>query len=79
MVDENGLAKFDNSKVALSEWNKLSDKDYFVTINTGSARKADRNNLLQCNDPIDRRIASFKDKTIEVQCRLIGEPSSPVN
>ena len=78
LVDGNGLAKFNNSKVALSDWNKLSDKNYFVTINTVSARKADQNNLVECDDPISRRVESFKDKTIEVRCRLIGELFEPV-
>ena len=73
-VDANNEARFKNVRVPLSDWNRLADKNYFVTINTFSARKADENNLLDCNDPIDRRIESFRGETIEVRCGLIGEP-----
>jgi hypothetical protein len=76
LVDRNNVARFDDSTIPLSDWNRLSDKNYFVTINTVSARKAAKNNLLDCTDPINR-IESLKDKTIEVQCSLIGEPSAP--
>jgi hypothetical protein len=73
MVGGDNVARFDRSKVPLSDWNRLSDKNYFVTINTVSARKAANDNLLDCDDPISRRIESFKGNTIEVRCRLIGE------
>jgi hypothetical protein len=73
-VDGNNEARFKNVKVPLSDWDRLADKDYFVTINTFSARKADENNLLDCDDPMSRRIGSFRGKTIEVRCGLIGEP-----
>lgn len=72
-VDANNVATFKNVRVPLSDWNRLADKNYFVTINTVSARKADQNNLLDCDDPMDRRIETFKGKTIEVRCGLIGE------
>ncbi len=72
LVDANNIARFDHSKVPLADWNRLADKDYFVTINTVSARKADQDNLLYCNDPISR-IESFRERTIEVQCRLGDE------
>jgi hypothetical protein len=71
------VARFDKGTVLLSDWNRLADKDYFVTINTVSARKADSNNLLWCADPMSQRIQSFAGKTITVQCRLIDEPSAP--
>jgi len=73
-VDANNEARFKNVRVSLSDWNRLADKNYFVTINTFSARKADENNLLACDDPMSRRIESFRGKTIEVRCGLIGEP-----
>jgi hypothetical protein len=79
LVDSSGVARFDNTKVPLADWNRLSDRNYFVTINLFSARKAVSNNLLDCADPIDRRIETFRDRTIEVQCRLIGEPDAPTN
>jgi hypothetical protein len=77
LVDQNSVARFDDSRVPLSDWQRLSDKNFFITINTVSARKADKNNLLECDDPISRRIESFKGKTIEVRCKLIAEPPSP--
>lgn len=42
MVDGNNVARFDGSRVPLNDWNRLSDKNYFVTINTVSARKLQR-------------------------------------
>jgi hypothetical protein len=77
LVDGNFVARFDNGSVLESDWNRLSDKNYFVTINTVSARKVAANNLLDCADPMSQRIQSFAGKTIDVQCKLIGEPSVP--
>ena len=72
-VDANNEVRFRSVRVPLSDWNRLADKNYFVTINIVSARKADKNNLLDCDDPMSRRIESFRGKTIEVRCGLIGE------
>jgi len=77
LVESSEVARFDHTRVPLSDWNRLSDKNYFVTINVFSARKVVSNNLLDCSDPLDRRIETFKDRTIEVQCWLIGEPDAP--
>lgn len=78
LVDISWVAQFDHTKVPLSDWNRLSDKNYFVTINTVSARKIVSDNLLDCADPMSRRIETFRDRTIEVQCWLIGEPDAPI-
>ena len=56
LVDANNVATFKNVRVPLSDWKRLGDKNYFVTVNTVSARKADKNNLLDCDDPMDRKI-----------------------
>jgi hypothetical protein len=77
LVDGNRVARFDRTRVPLSDWNRLSDKNYFVTINTVSARKIVSDNLLDCADPISRRIDTFRDRTIEVQCWIIGEHDAP--
>ena len=77
LVDSSEVARFDHTRVPLIDWNRLSDKNYFVTINVFSARKVVSNNLLDCADPIDRRIETFRDRTIDVQCWLIGEPDAP--
>jgi hypothetical protein len=74
LVDDSGVARFDHTRVPLSDWNRLSDKNYFVTINVVSARTVVSDNLLDCADPIYRRIETFRDRAIEVQCGLIGEP-----
>jgi hypothetical protein len=50
----------------------LADKDYFVTINVVSARKASKNNLLWCGVP-ENRLSTFAGKTTEVSCGLIDE------
>ena len=76
-VDQDNVARFDDSRVPLKDWDRLSDKNYFVTINIISARKTVNENLLDCADSIDR-IESFKGKTIEIRCRLIGESSAPM-
>jgi hypothetical protein len=77
LVDERKVARFDHTKVPQRDWNRLSDKNYFVTINTVSARKVAKDNLLDCADPLERKIETFKGKTVEVQCRLIGESDAP--
>ena len=77
LVDDKNVATFDRTRVPLADWNRLSDKNYFVTINAVSARKVASNNLLDCADPLERRIDTFKGKTIEVSCWLIGERNAP--
>jgi hypothetical protein len=77
LADSNNLARFDHSRIPQSDWNRLADKNYFVTINTVSARRTTRDNLLDCADPISRRIETFRGKTIEIQCWLIGESGAP--
>jgi len=77
LVDDAQVAQFKHTAVPLSDWNRLADKNYFVTINTVSARQVVSNNLLDCADPIDRRIETFRDQTIAVQCWLIGESDAP--
>ncbi len=78
LVDGSWVARFDQTRVPVSDWNRLSDKNYFVTINTVSARKTVSDNLLDCADPMSRRIETFRDRTIEVQCSLIGETDAPI-
>src|ERR1039458_7665842 len=76
LVDTTDVARFDSTKLSMSSWNRLADRNYFVTINVVSARKRSKNNLLDCGVPIDR-ISNFAGKATEVQCRLIGEPAAP--
>ena len=73
LVDDKSVAHFDDVKIPQLDWNRLSDKDYFVTINTVSARRVARDNLLHCTDPIDVKISAIQHKTTEITCRLIGE------
>jgi hypothetical protein len=72
MVDDHNVATFDTTNVSQSNWNRLADKNYFVTINVVSARKASKNNLLSCGVPEDR-LNAFAGKTTQVSCNLIGE------
>ena len=72
LVNEQNVAVFDGTKISQSSWNRLADKDYFVTINVVSARKASKNNLLWCSFP-EERVSSFEGKSREVSCRLITE------
>ena len=76
LVDANNLARFSSTKISQRHWNQLADKDYYVTINTFSARKTFKNNLLDCRDP-EKPISAFAGRTIGVHCRLIGEPDVP--
>jgi len=71
-VNANLIAEFKGSKVPSPVWRRLSDKNYFVTINTVSARKVVSDNILWCDDPI-KRIETVRDKTLEVHCDLISE------
>ena len=74
MVDDQNVATFDSTMISKSNWNRLADKDYFVTINVVSARKASKNNLLWCGVP-ENRLSVFAGKTTEVSCSLIEEQS----
>ncbi len=78
LVGQDNSAVFNGVKIPLHDWKRLSDKNYYVTINTVSARLSDKNNLLDCTEPIDQRIETFRDKTIEVSCWLIGESDAPI-
>jgi len=75
LVDDKNVATFTDTKISQGNWDDLSDKNYFVTINVVSARKSSKDNLLDCADPIDR-ISTFVGKTTQVSCRLIGEPDA---
>jgi uncharacterized membrane protein YphA (DoxX/SURF4 family) len=72
LVAANNVATFSDTKISQSNWNDLSSKDYYVTINVVSARKSSKDNLLNCSVPIDR-ISTFGGKSTQVFCRLIGE------
>ena len=76
LVDTNNIAVFSSTKISQRHWNQLADKDYYVTINAFSARKTFKNNLLDCDVP-DKRISTFAGRTIDIRCRLIGEPDVP--
>lgn len=73
LVDSKNEVRFDDVKIPQRDWNRLADKNYFVTINTVSARNVYRDNLLNCDNPISVRIAAMQDKTTNVRCSLIGE------
>jgi hypothetical protein len=72
LVDGQNVATFDTTKVSQSNWERLADKDYFVTVNVVSARKASKNNLLWCGVP-ESRLSTFAGKTTQVSCGLIDE------
>jgi hypothetical protein len=72
LVDANNVATFSDSKISHNNWNDLSSKDYYVTINVVSARKSSKDNLLDCADP-EGRISTFASKSTDVSCGLIGE------
>ena len=72
LIDDKNVATFDTTKVSQSNWSRLANKDYFVTINVVSARKASKNNLLFCGVP-ENRLSTFAGKTTEVSCDLIDE------
>jgi hypothetical protein len=75
LVDANNVATFFGTKISQSNWNNLSGKDYYVTVNVVSARKSSKDNLLDCAVPEDR-ISTFAGKSTLVSCRLIGEPEA---
>ncbi len=72
-LDDKNAAKFSQIRVSQSDFNRLVDKNYFVTTNTVSARKAAPNNLLWCKDLMSVRIEGIRGKTLEVPCKLIEE------
>lgn len=74
-VDDRNIANFKGKKISAQAWGTLSDKNYFVTINVFSARKAVANNILDCAAPIDH-IESITGRTLEVRCGLIDEPKN---
>ena len=72
LVNDQNVATFGTTKISQSNWDRLANKGYFVTINVVSARKAAKNNLLWCGTPEDR-LNTFEGKTTEVSCGLIEE------
>jgi hypothetical protein len=72
LVGANNVAKFSDTRISQSNWDDLSSKDYYVTINVVSARRSSKNNLLDCGNPEDQ-ISAFAGKSTPVSCRLIGE------
>jgi hypothetical protein len=76
LVDSQNMTIFDTTKISQSGWNRLANKDYFLTINIVSARHASKNNLLWCGVPEDR-LSTFQGKTTEVSCDLINDHNPP--
>jgi len=72
LLDTKNIAVFASTKISHAGWNRLSDKNYFVTINVFSARKSSPNNLLHCQ-VVEDRISRFAGKTTEISCRMMGE------
>jgi hypothetical protein len=72
LTDKENIATFHGTKLSQSNWNHLSNKDYFVTINVVSARKFSKDNVLHYGVP-ENRVSTFAGKTTEVTCRMIGE------
>lgn len=68
-VNSMRVAQFKGKRVSGKDINRLSDKNYYVTINVFSARKAVNNNILKCDVPIER-IENIKNKILEVHCDL---------
>ena len=77
VVDETKVVRFDEVRVPQKDFNRLADKNFYVTINTFTARTVIKDNLLDCTDPISARIDTLKGKTTEVRCWLIGEADAP--
>jgi hypothetical protein len=71
-MNANFVAEFKGPKFTSSTWKRLSDKNYFVTINTFSARKVVADNILSCDTPI-KHIETIKGNTLEVHCDLMTE------
>jgi hypothetical protein len=78
LADGDNIATFDATKVSQSNWNRLANKDYFITVNVVSARRASKNNLLSCTVPEDR-LSAFAGKITDVSCTLIDERNTVVN
>ena len=69
-VNDINVAHFKGERVSARKMSRLFDKNYYVTINVFSARKAVKNNILNCDVPIER-IENIKNKTLYVHCELI--------
>src|SRR5271170_6164339 len=61
--------KFDGEK-----YSRLSNGNYYVTINVVSGRRQLKYNLLNCEVP-EGLMDNFKNQTIVVRCKLIDEAS----
>jgi hypothetical protein len=72
LVEPNSIATFADTKISQSHWSDLAEKDYYVTINVVSARKTSKDNLIDCDVPMNH-ISTFVGKSTQVLCRLIGE------
>ena len=77
MVDETNVVRFEHVRVPQRDFDRLADKNFYVTINTFTARTVAKDNVLDCTDPISARIENLKGKTTEVRCWLIGESDAP--
>jgi hypothetical protein len=72
LVDDQNVATFGTTMISQTNWDRLANKDYFVTINVVSARKAAKNNLLWCGTP-ENRLSTFEGRSTEVSCGLIED------
>jgi hypothetical protein len=75
IVMPGSAATFSGRRIAARAWKRLSDKNYYVTLNVGSARRAAKENILDCEVP-EYRIEDIKGKIVNVHCSLMGEPGA---
>jgi hypothetical protein len=70
-VNGMNVAYFKDKTISSITAQRLYDKNYYVTINVFSARKAVKHNILNCDVPI-HRIEEIRNRTLEINCDLLN-------
>ena len=69
-LDQPGVVSVDHATVSQEAFNRLTDKDYYYTINVYSGRHAFENNILG-GGFADGHISEATKKPIEIKCDLL--------
>jgi|GEM_PF-2492649 len=69
-LDQPGVVSVDHATVSEEAFKRLTDTDYYYTINVYSGRRAFKDNVLDCGDA-GGRISEATKKPIQITCDLL--------
>lgn len=69
---EDGLVFVQHASISKEAYERLSDHDFYYTVNVFSGRHVFKNNILNCSVP-EEHVSVATKGPIEIRCDLIGD------